>query len=311
MQQYYDRNPHRPHLSARRRPPGQTVGVTAPPHTAGRGPGPAMSLSELVARTGVPASTVHHYLRSGLVPAPARTATNRFRYDDSHVTAVRAVRMLRDKRGLGLDDIAAVLPEVLADPGLDAVLGEADPDGEPDVALRILAVAIEAFSERDFAEVTMGEVAATAGVAKGSVYRHFSSKEDLFAAAVDRLLTDTAAAFAAVVADLGGPARVTESPERAAADLALPVALALPLLMEVGARAAKGHPGSRRIARRVLRTLACAAGQPPPGDPPGDPFRDGLAVINAAFAVVLEWALDPSSEPPLPTRSPTGAARGH
>lgn len=266
-----------------------------PPTAAAPG---TLSLSELVAATGVPASTVHHYLRAGIVPPPNREAANRFSYDDRHVTALRGVRTLRGAWGLSLEEIGAVLPELLDHPELAAQLARTDADG---AAERLVAVAVDAFRERSFAEVTVADLALRAGVAKGSVYHHFASKEDLFTAAVTRVLADTAAAFADVVGRLGGPRRVAAAPEQAAAELAVPVALALPLLIEVGARAAKGHDPSRRLAERVLRTLARAAGQPPPGETtPEDPVGAGLEVIDAAFAVVIEWALDPSTEPALP-----------
>ena len=268
------------------------------------GTGP-LSLSDLVARTGIPASTVHHYLRSGLIPPPNREAPNRFSYDERHVAALRAVRRLRETRGLSLEEIAAVLPELGAHPELAD--GPVRPEVDGGAADRLVAVAIEAFREHAFEEVTVADLALRAGVAKGSVYHHFASKEELFAAAVGRVLAETADAFADVVGRLGGPARVAAAPELAAAELAVPVALALPLLIEVGARAAKGHGPSRRLARRVLRDLARAASQPGPGEPPpADPIRAGLEVIDAAFAVVIEWAFDPSTEPVLP--SPAAAA---
>jgi TetR/AcrR family transcriptional regulator, mexJK operon transcriptional repressor len=49
---------------------------------------------------------------------------------------------------------------------------------------RILQSATELFSEREFDLVLIDEVAAHAGVGKGSVYRQFKSKEELYAAAV-------------------------------------------------------------------------------------------------------------------------------
>lgn len=44
----------------------------------------------------------------------------------------------------------------------------------------ILAAALEVFSARGYAQATMEEVAAKAGVAKGSVYNYFPGKKDLF-----------------------------------------------------------------------------------------------------------------------------------
>jgi AcrR family transcriptional regulator len=49
---------------------------------------------------------------------------------------------------------------------------------------RILRSAVELFAEREFDLVLIDEVAAHAGVGKGSVYRQFKSKEELYAAAV-------------------------------------------------------------------------------------------------------------------------------
>ena len=49
---------------------------------------------------------------------------------------------------------------------------------------RILRSAVELFAEREFELVLIDEVAAHAGVGKGSVYRQFKSKEELYAAAV-------------------------------------------------------------------------------------------------------------------------------
>ena len=49
---------------------------------------------------------------------------------------------------------------------------------------RILLSAAELFAEREFELVLIDEVAAHAGVGKGSVYRQFRSKEELYAAAV-------------------------------------------------------------------------------------------------------------------------------
>ena len=49
---------------------------------------------------------------------------------------------------------------------------------------RIMLSAAELFAEREFELVLIDEVAAHAGVGKGSVYRQFRSKEELYAAAV-------------------------------------------------------------------------------------------------------------------------------
>jgi DNA-binding transcriptional MerR regulator len=71
------------------------------------------TMSDLVERTGVAATTIHHYQRLGLLPPPERVASNRFRYTDLHVQAVKLIRVLRERRRLPLETIRRVLPELL------------------------------------------------------------------------------------------------------------------------------------------------------------------------------------------------------
>jgi AcrR family transcriptional regulator len=52
----------------------------------------------------------------------------------------------------------------------------------------LLSAAEQLFDARSVAEVTVEEIAATAGVAVGSVYNHFGSKSGLYAALVERAL---------------------------------------------------------------------------------------------------------------------------
>lgn len=54
----------------------------------------------------------------------------------------------------------------------------------PMLRARILHSAMELFGERGFEDVPIDDVAARAGVGKGSVYRQFGSKEQLYAASV-------------------------------------------------------------------------------------------------------------------------------
>jgi AcrR family transcriptional regulator len=240
----------------------------------------------------VPASTIHHYRRSGLLPPPLREAANRFCYHERHLEALRLIRLLRERRGLPLKRIAEVLPDLMAHPAEDSLA--AAWAGEPaDTRHRLVAAAIDAFQTHSYGEVSVGDLALAAGVAKGSVYRHFESKEQLFEAAIETVLSDTAELFAAAVEDLGGPAGVAKDPDKAATVFAHLVAHALPILLEVGARAAKGHDPSEQLARKALRTLAEAAGRPLGGDP----IQAGLALIERAFTTVLSWAVGPGWPP--------------
>lgn len=55
----------------------------------------------------------------------------------------------------------------------------------------ILTAAVAEFAHRDFHEVLMDDVATRAGVGKGTLYRYFPTKEELFLAAVLRELSES------------------------------------------------------------------------------------------------------------------------
>ncbi|MBM4265824.1 MAG: efflux RND transporter periplasmic adaptor subunit [Deltaproteobacteria bacterium] len=67
----------------------------------------------------------------------------------------------------------------------------------------ILAAASDEFAERDFHAVLMEDVAARAGVGKGTLYRYFPTKEELFVSSVARRLDESHQEF---IRMLGGDA---------------------------------------------------------------------------------------------------------
>jgi AcrR family transcriptional regulator len=195
-------------------------------------------------------------------------AQNRFAYDERHLEALLAIR----SRAASL---------------------------EPGQRERIVVVAIEAFKTRSYSEVTVSDIADAAGMAKGNVYRYFDSKEDLLTAAIETLLEKTDERFVAAVDALGGPAGVRGDEEKATLMFGYLVVDVLPMLLELGARAAKGHEPSAELARRVLRTLAETAGRPftGPEAPVEDAIDAGLKLIESAFATVLAWSVGPDWPP--------------
>jgi AcrR family transcriptional regulator len=247
-----------------------------------------MSLGALVELSGVPASTIHHYRRLGLLPPAASVAEGhqgRLGYGQEHLHALLLIREMRDIRGMRLAEVRRLLPDLMAG---TAVLPEVGEGG--DAQKRLVDAAFRLFSGPEgYTSVTVSEIAAAAGIAKGSVYRYFASKEALFTAVVESLCQDTAERFAQTVAELGGPDGLQADPAKSAIVFGGIIARAMPILLELGARAARGDLQSQLLAARVLRTLAEAAGRPLSADP----IAAGLDVIQRAFATVLHWAVGP------------------
>jgi len=71
----------------------------------------------------------------------------------------------------------------------------------------ILAAALEQFVERGYAATRLEDVARRAGVTKGTMYRYFSSKTDLFRAVVRGSVVPEIEAFERAIASSEGPSR--------------------------------------------------------------------------------------------------------
>lgn len=69
---------------------------------------------------------------------------------------------------------------------------------------QILAAAHEVFATRGFSEATVGEIAAHAGIAKGTIYLYFQSKDEIYRAALHRGLDELQARTRAALAAADG-----------------------------------------------------------------------------------------------------------
>lgn len=77
-----------------------------------------VKMSVLARRSGVPAATIKHYVREGLLPEPFRTSRNMAYYDASLVPRIQAIKELQRTRFLPLKVIKGILEEA-EDSGLE------------------------------------------------------------------------------------------------------------------------------------------------------------------------------------------------
>src|SRR4051794_40675283 len=69
----------------------------------------------------------------------------------------------------------------------------------------ILEAAVRLFAEHGYPETDMQVLADTLGVGKGTLYRYFPSKQDLFLAAVDRVMLKLREAIDASIVGIDDP----------------------------------------------------------------------------------------------------------
>jgi DNA-binding transcriptional MerR regulator len=70
-----------------------------------------MRMGELSEASGVPAPTIKHYLREGLLPEPVKTSRNMAYYPPEFVERIRLIKRLQEERFLPLKAIKSMLDE--------------------------------------------------------------------------------------------------------------------------------------------------------------------------------------------------------
>ncbi len=70
-----------------------------------------LRMGELAEASGVPAPTIKHYLREGLLPEPVKTSRNMAYYPSEFVERIKLIKQLQEERYMPLKAIKAVLDE--------------------------------------------------------------------------------------------------------------------------------------------------------------------------------------------------------
>lgn len=224
-------------------------------HSAAMAAEEGLSVAQLAEQSGVKVPTIHYYRRIGLLPDATRVDEHRFRYGARHVQALRLIRLLRDRRHLSLQTISEVLPTLLAAdqeafrPEMwDEVVAAHSASPDDQARQRLVAAARDLFAERGFGAVSVEDLSSEAGLAKGSFYRLFEGKDDVYTAAVQSLPDVAAAALARrrVPATVG--------PERLVERLATALSPFFGLLLEASVRAIQGSM-DRAVVANVYQRL--------------------------------------------------------
>jgi len=254
------------------------------------------TIGDLVALTGVPQATVHHYLRTGLLPRPKRLAPNRFTYDERHVQGLKLIRSLRDRRGLALPMIKRILPEMW-----DRALAPRLSRRTRMPSARLLEAAKEAFCRRGYDAVNVDEICRAARIAKGSFYRHYRSKAELFFAAADAASAEMVGLFREAAGDS------ELDPDAAGLLLSRFLEPRLPLFLDLFAKALQRRPGYTAAARQVFSRTAAEIGAHVTG--PDAPQERGARAIGAGVLVAFRQVQHlPPLEAVAALRAVAGAA---
>ena len=149
-----------------------------------------MKISELSRQSGVPKSTIHYYLREGLLHPPTKTGRTMAYYDSSHLYRLSAIKRLRKDLRMPIAFLKQELErlEVLNNkPSADNVQSDAEQEPKESRKLEIVNAAIEVFSQKGYHRAKVSDITQKAGISIGTFYVHFQNKRDLFIEVVEEV----------------------------------------------------------------------------------------------------------------------------
>ncbi len=130
---------------------------------------------------------VGRYLKQGILPQPHDGGV----FDAHHLERLSMIEHLRSRYGMSLRDISGLFG-IIVGAKTGAAAAEPEEERQPlDRRERITRNAAELFAAKGYHGTTIDEIVQATGIAKGTFYIYFDSKEELLVEVVKRLIDDT------------------------------------------------------------------------------------------------------------------------
>jgi AcrR family transcriptional regulator len=145
-----------------------------------------MKISQLCKESGFKKSTIHYYLKIGLLDPPHKIGLNLFVYDDTHLAQLQQIRELREQKNLPLSTIKKILLQSEAAPeNFSATISDLQLTHQKKE--QILTAATELFSKKGYDKTTISDIVDALSMGRGTFYQYFEDKRELFIECIDRL----------------------------------------------------------------------------------------------------------------------------
>jgi DNA-binding transcriptional MerR regulator len=141
---------------------------------------------ELEQATGVSSTTIHFYLRNGLLPRPQKTSHSRSLYTDEHLNILKRIIALK-QQGLSLAEIENQVGDMIRQANRNKV----DVVGQERerVRNRILAVATREFAKKGYNKTHVTTIIRRVRITPSLLYSYFSGKRILLLECVRVLMS--------------------------------------------------------------------------------------------------------------------------
>lgn len=154
-----------------------------------------MRINELEKRAGIPRTTIHFYVRHGLLHPPLKTGRTMAYYNESHLNRLQSIQKLKVEGRVPLSFLKESLAE-LEERGGDRSDSSGSVAREIAATTRakdkkrqeIVNAAIKVFAEKGYHKVKIRDITASLGISTGTFYIYFEDKKALFVDVVDAVI---------------------------------------------------------------------------------------------------------------------------
>lgn len=149
-----------------------------------------MKIKELVEKSGVPRTTIHYYLRHGLLHPPRKTGRTMAYYDETHIERLKQVEELKKGSRAPL----SFLKEKIGETGISPEPAPQEYDVSKTVTTtkekerkrqEIIKKGIEVFSRKGYHRTKVVDITEPLNISTGTFYIYFKNKRELFIEVID------------------------------------------------------------------------------------------------------------------------------
>lgn len=158
-----------------------------------------LKIADLERASGVPRSTIHHYLHEGILHPPFKTGQTMAYYDDSHIRRLEAIQKIKleflkkNRRSRApLDLIKHQLQEgytlIKAKGAESSDLRRKTDERSQNRKKEIIEAALRLYSNRGYYLTNVRNIAKEAGISTPTFYLYFPDKRDLFVEVIEYVI---------------------------------------------------------------------------------------------------------------------------
>lgn len=147
-----------------------------------------MKMNDLVRLSGAPRTTIHFYLRIGLLHPPHKTGRTMAYYDETHLESLKEIQKMKMDYRLPTAFIKRQLEESGKSPKHPKDKEKAPRDPKLKRKQEIIVAAIKLFSEKGYLRTNIRDITDALGISSGAFYIYFPNKQDLFIEVVDDVI---------------------------------------------------------------------------------------------------------------------------